>query len=194
MRLPIIASAALLSVTLLSGCGHKDVDAELAAHNCTKAGKTGAGLFNTTYTVYRDCAGDVAPVAEFDGPDGKKVSFAQFAGKPFIVNVWSMNSLDSANMRSQLHAIALENKMPIVAINNSLMDTDTQSVTRYIKAGQLALKDYRSKNAALIAALHGNVVPTTILYNSEGKMVWLIRGGAVDFLSPEGAALLKEAQ
>ena len=182
MRLVLI-SCALIA---LAAC-HKSsqpVSNEAAASAPETAGKG----------VDRSHKGTPAPKAGFDDPAGRKSSLKAFAGKPTLVNLWASWCAPCVKELPTLDQLARaqDGKLNVVAVSQD-MDAPHASVEAFLKTHKITtLKSYQDPNMSLSGALGAEVLPTSILYDSNGKEVWRFVGGE-DWTSPEAARLLAEA-
>lgn len=139
-------------------------------------------------------AGQQAPSVAFNGADGSDVTFADFAGKPLLVNLWATWCAPCKAEMPTLDALsALEQgRMAVIVISQDL--TGRSPVDDFFaKAGIKNLEAYTDSDNALLAAFNNQVaLPTTILYDSAGREVWRVTGG-VEWDDAEMANLLREA-
>ncbi len=140
-------------------------------------------------------AGQAAPKAVFAGADGRDVTLADFAGRPLLLNLWATWCAPCKAEMPTLDALAAleEGRMSVIAVSQDL--EGRTPVTAFFKSTGIAnLEPYTDADNALLAAF-GNAValPTTILYDSEGKEVWRVAGG-VEWDDAEMAKLLREAE
>jgi len=139
-------------------------------------------------------AGQKAPSAPFADAQGQDVSLADFEGKPLLLNIWAtwcapckveMPTLDAlaASEKGRMNVIAvsqdLEGRAPVVAF---FKETAVKNLVPYTDAD----------NALLTAFNNAIALPTTILYDSDGKEVWRVAGG-VEWDEAEMAKLLRAA-
>jgi len=139
-------------------------------------------------------AGQKAPSATFADAQGQDVSLADFEGKPLLLNIWAtwcapckaeMPTLDAlaASEKGRMNVIAvsqdLEGRAPVVAF---FKETAVKNLVPYTDAD----------NALLTAFNNAIALPTTILYDSDGKEVWRVAGG-VEWDEAEMAKLLRAA-
>jgi thiol-disulfide isomerase/thioredoxin len=163
----------------------------------TVAAKPGAGLESANglraELSYR-FAGKAAPDAAFKGADGREVSLTDFAGRPLLVNVWATWCGPCKVEMPTLDALAeLEaGKVTVIAVSQDLKGA--APVQAFFKSAKIAnLEPYVDRENHLMGALGGAPsLPTTILYDSEGREVWRIIGG-VEWDDAEMSALLAEA-
>lgn len=122
-------------------------------------------------------SGKAAPTAVFTAPDGKPVTLAAFRGKPLLVNLWAtwcgpcvkeMPSLDRLAKRSG-------EQLQVLTVNQT---DDAATVAKWWGERQLTnLAAYRDEEGKLGFAFETGVLPTTVLYDAQGKEVWRIVGG-----------------
>jgi thiol-disulfide isomerase/thioredoxin len=145
-------------------------------------------------TLSYQFAGQKAPSAPFADAQGQDVSLADFEGKPLLLNIWAtwcapckaeMPTLDAlvASEKGRMNVIAvsqdLEGRAPVVAF---FKETAVKNLVPYTDAD----------NALLTAFNNAIALPTTILYDSDGKEVWRVAGG-VEWDDAEMAKLLRAA-
>ena len=139
-------------------------------------------------------AGQQAPSAPFTGADGQGVTLADFAGKPLLLNVWATWCAPCKAEMPTLDALAQRErgKMAVIAVSQDL-EGRAPVEKFFAETGVKNLEPYTDPDNAILAAFNNAIaLPTTILYDSEGKEVWRIAGG-VEWDEAEIAKLLHEA-
>ena len=144
--------------------------------------------------VDRSHRGQAAPIATFMAPDGDETSIAEMRG-PVLVNLWAswcapcVKELPTLNALS--NRLGPDSKLGIVAVSQD--SGSQQSVIAFMdKLKVVDLGPYHDPKMALSAALGPDtVLPTTILYDANGREVWRYVGD-LDWTSPEAAKLLAE--
>lgn len=133
-----------------------------------------------------------APDAVFAGPDDAPTTLAAFRGKPLLVNLWAtwcapcvaeMPTLDKL-------AAAQADTLTVIAVAQDLQGAAIVDPW-FQKAGLSTLQPYIDPQNNLLLA-YNSALPTTILYDAEGREVWRIIG-AIDWQGAEAKALLAEA-
>lgn len=189
MRLSI---SLLLALTLATGCaksnGGNDQANVTANAPPARPGAPVAGILDRSH------AGTAAPNIPFEDGEGRPTSMAAFRGKPVLVNLWAtwcgpciieMPSLDSLAARE---GEALE----VLTLSQDL--AGREAVTRFFAEHRFAnLEAHLDKEMAFMMALRVDTLPTTILYDAEGKEVWRMTGRA-EWESERVARLLDEAE
>ena len=131
------------------------------------------------------------PTAAFEGPGGVELTLTAFAGKPFLLNLWATWCGPCKIEMPALDKIAAEGKLPVVTISQDL--NGAAAVTPYFAAAKFkALKPYLDPKLGFSLALGNPSLPTTILYDAQGREVWRMTGG-MDWTSPTARELLAEA-
>ena len=141
--------------------------------------------------VHRENAGKSAPLATFNGPDGKPMKVADFKGKPLLVNLWATWCAPCVKELPTLDKLAAAGAIKVVAVSE---DTGPNaSVVAFLKSHDIGtLAPYQDSKMGLTGALGPDtVLPTSILFDAHGKEVWRYVGD-LDWTSPEAAKLLAE--
>jgi thiol-disulfide isomerase/thioredoxin len=145
--------------------------------------------------VDRSHKGVLFPTVTISDPYGKPTDLRQpfRDGFPVLLNLWAtwcapcVKELPTLNrLKDQVGTIA------VVAVSQD--DGPQASVAAFLtKLRVFNLQPYHDPKMALSAALGPDtVLPTTILYDANGKEVWRYVGD-LDWTSPEAAKLLSEA-
>ena len=144
--------------------------------------------------VDRSHRGKPAPDATFSDPDGGETSLAEFSGKPVLVNLWATWCAPCRKELPTLDRLSQSRKdVTILAVSQ---DTAPQaSVEAALQHMNIAnLGAYQDSKMGFSGALGPDaVLPTSILYDANGKEVWRYVGD-LDWTSPEAARLLAEAK
>ena len=142
--------------------------------------------------VHRDNAGKPAPAAEFNDPAGKPVKIADFKGKPLLVNLWATWCAPCVKELPTLDKLASSDAIKVVAVSQD--SGPHPSVVAFLKSHRIGtLEPYQDANMGLSGALGPDtVLPTSILFDANGREVWRYVGD-LDWTSPEAAKLLGEA-
>jgi len=166
-----------------------------ACHNAPQpaANETSAAPEANGKGVDRSHEGAPAPQASFNDPNGKAIALKAFAGKPTLVNLWATWCAPCVKELPTLDQLARSEggELNVVAISQD--DGPHPSVEAFLKTHQIeVLKSYQDPPMALSGALNAEVLPTSVLYDAQGKEVWRFVGDE-DWSSPEAAKLLGEA-
>ena len=146
--------------------------------------------------VDRSHKGAAAPEAVFKDPDGGEISLADFKGVPVLVNLWATWCAPCVKELPTLDRLAATHRddgsLGVIAVSQ---DNGPQpSVEAFL--AKLNVKDlgaYHDPKMGLSGALGPDaVLPTSILFDAQGREVWRYVGD-VDWTGPEAAKLLSEA-
>jgi thiol-disulfide isomerase/thioredoxin len=140
----------------------------------------------------RSHEGQPFPHVMISSPDGTQTSYAGFRGTPTLMNFWAtwcapcvkeLPTLQKlAGARKDLHVVPVsQDSAPLASVKAFLAKTG---------AGDLGA--YTDPKMEVGGALGVEVLPTTILFDADGKEVWRYVGD-LDWTSPEAAKLLAEA-
>ena len=142
--------------------------------------------------IDRSQAGKAAPGTIFQGPDGADVTLADFAGKPVLVNLWATWCAPCIAELPTLDTLAARGDVQVVLISQDMGGKKAVDAF-FAKRPLKTLKSHLDGDAALMMALNTSTLPTTILYDSDGKEVWRMLGEK-DWAGEEAAKLIAEAQ
>jgi len=146
--------------------------------------------------IDRSHKGEAAPAALFKNPDGGEISIAKFKGVPVLVNLWATWCAPCVKELPTLDKLAKSHRddgaLGVVAISQD--SGDQTGVLAFLKNLNVTdLGAYHDADMKLSGALGPDtVLPTTILYDANGKEVWRYVGD-LDWTSAEAAKLLSEA-
>ena len=142
--------------------------------------------------VDRSHRGKAAPDAMFNNPDGEETSLAEFRGKPLLVNLWASWCAPCVKELPTLDRLATSNAaVRVLAVSQDM--GPHASVVAFLDQHKIAdLEAFQDPKMALSGGLGVEVMPTTLLYDAQGREVWRYVG-ELDWTSGEAARLLAEA-
>jgi len=182
----IIALLVALTVPMIAGCDRQKADAPQAPATESQEGKG----------VDRSHKGEAAPTVKFKNPDGGDFDLAKFKGTPVLVNLWAswcapcIKELPTLQQLEQAHAD--EGKLGIIAVSQDMAPQG--SVEAFLGERDIGrFAAFHDADMKLSSALGVQVMPTTILYDADGKEIWRYVGD-LDWTGPEAAKLLSELQ
>lgn len=139
--------------------------------------------------------GEAAPATVFRNPDGGDFTLAKFKGTPVLVNLWAswcspcIKELPTLQKLEESHNV--DGALGVIAVSQDM--APQSSVDAFLKDKGIArFAAYHDEKMALTDALKIQIMPTTILYDAEGKEVWRYIGD-LDWTGDEAKALLAEA-
>lgn len=145
--------------------------------------------------VDRSHKGETAPAAAFNNPDGAPFDLTKFKGRPVLVNLWASWCApcikELPTLQKLEEAQAKGGKLGVIAVSQDM--APKASVDAFLKSKGLSrFAAYHDPEMKLSSALNVQIMPTTILYDAEGKEVWRYTGD-LDWNGPEAAKLLTES-
>jgi thiol-disulfide isomerase/thioredoxin len=177
----------LLLALIVVGCDRQKPE--------TPQGEEAAAPGEVEKGVDRRQKGTAAPDAAFKDPDGGDIGLADFKGTPVLVNLWAtwcapcVKELPTLDRLAETHALG--GQLAIIAVSQDMGPQG--SVRAFLdKLGIKHAGAYHDDTMALSGALGVQVMPTTILYDAEGREVWRYVGD-LDWTSGEATKLLAEA-
>lgn len=172
----------LLLCALVAGCDKQNAEQQQGTE--AAAGPV-AGLD-------RSHKGKAAPEIEILGPDAEPASFADLTGKPTLVNLWATWCAPCVKELPTLNALAKSGRVRVVAISQDTgPHASVEAFLDYVKADEL--EAFQDPKLALSGALGVQVLPTSILFDAEGREVWRFVGDR-DWSSAEVEPLLAEGR
>ncbi len=141
--------------------------------------------------VDRSSAGLAIPDVELADADGEPASLAQLSGEPLLVNLWATWCAPCIKELPTLEVLGTRAGAPrVIAVSQDVAPRG--SVEAFLDKNALReLESWHDPQMALAGALGAQILPTTILYDAEGKEVWRFVGD-LDWVGGEAAALLEE--
>jgi thiol-disulfide isomerase/thioredoxin len=173
----------------LAACNKESAQQQPAANESAAEAAAGQGIKG----VHRDDKGKAAPAAAFKDAEGEDTSLADFKGKPTLVNLWASWCAPCVKELPTLDKLAEAQggKLNVVAISQDF--GPHASVEAFLKEHKIVTLDsYQDPKMAWSGALGPDtVLPTSILYDANGREVWRYVGDQ-DWTSAEAAKLLAE--
>ena len=190
MRVTMRRTFSLLLLTALAVAGCRKAPEPLANQVATPA----AGSPQPAQLLDRSQAGKPAPTASFLAPDGRKVSLADFRGKPVLLNLWATWCLPCVTEMPQLDTLAGQHKdLQVVTVSQDSGDGGKKKAQDFFAQKKFAnLKLYLDPDMALMDVFLAQSLPTTVLFDKDGKEVWRLTGPE-EWTGKKAAGLIAEA-
>lgn len=136
--------------------------------------------------------GTPMPGESFIAPDGGEVTLARFKGKPVLVNLWATWCVPCIKEMPALDALATREAGRLKVLTISQDSKGREVVVPWFEKNRYAqLEPYLDPENKLGLSYASGMLPTTILYDAEGKEVWRVVGG-MDWNGPRANTLLAE--
>lgn len=147
-----------------------------------------------SYVIDRSKAGTPFPDLAFADASGKDVTLAQFDGRPVLVNLWATWCAPCIAEMPQLDALASRysgNGLQVVTISQDSAGAD-KVLAFFNGKGFRHIRPWLDPENRFGFHYATNVLPTSVLYDADGKEIARI-SGALDWNGDEAAALIEEA-
>ena len=140
---------------------------------------------------HREQAGKAAPDVELRDADDEPTTLADGKGKPLLVNIWATWCAPCVKELPTLQALAAQPGAPrVIAVSQDMAPRG--SVDAFLGEHRLDdLEVWHDPKMALSSATSTEVLPTTILFDADGKEVWRYVGD-LDWTGDEARKLLAE--
>ncbi|HEV2746646.1 MAG TPA: redoxin family protein [Allosphingosinicella sp.] len=182
---PVRLLLPLILAVCFGGCDHRPAAPEAVAIDP-------AELDLPAGRLDRSKAGTPAPAAAFEDPAGEPVTLAEFRGKPLLVNLWATWCAPCIAEMPTLDAFAArDGPIEVLAISQDLGGQEKVDAF-FAKRRFRKLEPYVDPDMALMGELKLESLPTTILYDAQGRELWRMTG-IEDWTGDRAARLLKEA-
>ena len=178
-----------LALLAIAGCDRQKPEAQQgeAAQGAPAAPKRG---------VDRSHAGAAAPNSVFHDPDGEDISLAEFRGVPVLVNLWAswcapcIKELPTLGKLEESHAV--DGQLGVIAVSQDM--APKASVDAFLAKNHLGrYAAFHDPESGLMSAFNAQVLPTSVLYDAQGREVWRYVGD-LDWTGEEARKLLAEAR
>jgi thiol-disulfide isomerase/thioredoxin len=182
---------------LISGCGDKQsASAPQAGEQYGRSEPTPDAAIEavpeSNGTVDMTHRGTPMPALELDGPNKSRVRLADFKGKPLLINLWATWCGPCVAEMPTLDALAARTKAKLQVIVVSEDDKGWETVDPWwAKRDFKLLKPYLDPGFKLESTLNSGQLPTTVLYDGQGKEVWRVIG-SMNWDGPRANTLLAE--
>jgi thiol-disulfide isomerase/thioredoxin len=186
LRAPIVPI--LLIITLIAGCDKQSPPAPQP-----KAADAAPATPEVVGVTDMSNRGLAMPAASFFAPDGRAVTLASFKGKPVLVNLWATWCGPCVAELPTLDALAgrAAGRLEVIVANQDNRETRPRVDSFWATKAFAHLQPYLDPDYHLDTAFGTGQLPTTVLYDKDGKEVWRVVG-AMDWDGPRANTLLAE--
>lgn len=128
-------------------------------------------------TLLIDDRGAAMPDVTFEGPDGTSATLADFRGKPVLVNLWATWCGPCVKEMPTLDALArrTEGRLEVLTVAQ-----DFQGATKvdpwWAERDFAKLEPWLDPANGLGQHYKTGMLPTTVLYDAQGREVWRVVG------------------
>lgn len=190
-RFALAVIATGLATALPTGCspaGPRDPQATIERTGM----QAGADAEPFEARVDRSHAGTPAPYDLFQDSAGEPASIPQFAGRPVLLNLWATWCAPCVVEMPALNALAAREKDIVVLAVSQDLYGQKKVETFFAERDFRELQPNIDPERMLMRRLGIDTLPTTILYDSNSREIWRIKGMA-DWQGSSAARLIAEA-
>ena len=182
----------LLGALSIGGCDRQSQAPQQANALETEAGPVNETVVEETIgTLDRSHKGEAAPALQFRDPAGAQVTLASFQGKPVLLNLWATWCVPCVAEMPTLDALAQSLEGTKVLVLSQDLEGAAKVAPFFAQRQFKRLEPYLDTDAAFSLNMGVNL-PTTILYDSQGREVWRMLGG-MDWTGETARELIAEA-
>ncbi len=186
MRLVMAPFLGLILMT--AGCDRQSAPAPQAKESAKPADEQeDAGVLDRSHK------GEAMSDKAFEDPHGARVTLSDFKGKPLLVNLWATWCGPCVAEMPTLDALAETNAatLQLIVVSQDMKGRE-QVDPWWAKRSFKRLKPYIDAKADLSFAFGDGTLPTTVLYDADGKEVWRVIG-AMNWSGAKAAGLIGKA-
>lgn len=144
--------------------------------------------------------GQLAPEVSFAASDKEKISLSSLRGKPLLLDFWATWCGSCLLSMPSFERIYEQVKDKGITVLSFDQDTVPQNAAEYFARHHYAWTNYHDADKTVWKAFKGLAIPTVILIDREGKIVYFDTGGdeaalrkAIAALGPEFAVVAPPA-
>ena len=196
-RLPAVALCA--AALLTAGCDRQKADQPQPTAQSgppsasTPASPPASSAATPRYSIDRSHAGEAMPGATVKGADDRPASLAALRGKPVLLNLWATWCAPCVEELPTLNRLATDVGAGghVIALSQDIGD-DPAPMRAFLKQrGWEQIAAWHDPDNA-VGLHYGGSLPTTILFDAQGKEVARVIG-ALDWYGDDAKAVLREA-
>jgi len=146
--------------------------------------------------IDRSHKGQAAPDVAFRDPDGGEIRLAEFRGVPVLVNLWAswcapcIKELPTLGKLEEAHAV--DGQLGVIAVSQDM--APKASVDAFLADKEIGrFAAFHDPEMGLSSALSVQTMPTSVLFDAQGREVWRFVGD-LDWTSEAASKLLAEAR
>jgi thiol-disulfide isomerase/thioredoxin len=183
-----LTGLALAAALLAGGCDRQTAEPAQPAANSETGGEQ--KTFNGRLSI--ENRGARMPDFALADPAGKKLTSADLKGKPVLINLWATWCGPCVLEMPMLDSLAAGGKLRVVTISEDLAPQNVEKVSKFFADRKFArLEPWLDPDNTLGDHYATGILPTTVLYDKDGREVWRMIGGH-DWAGPRTAAMLAD--
>ena len=180
--------AVLAAALVAGGCDRQTADP------AQPAGESGEAVAPKTFngTLSIENRGARMPDFAFADPSGRRLTSAELRGKPVLINLWATWCGPCILEMPMLDQLAEESgdRLRVLTISQDLQGAE-KVVPFFARRKFAHLEPWLDPDNVLGQHYATGILPTTVLYDAQGREVWRMVGGH-DWAGPRTAAMLAD--
>lgn len=184
----LLTCLTLAAALVAGGCDRQSAPSAQPAAGATAV--AGEKTFNGTLDI--ENRGAAMPDFVLTDPEGKRLTSADLKGKPVLINLWATWCGPCVLEMPMLDALAGEDggKLRVLTVSQDLQGAE--KVVPFFAERKFAhLEPWLDPENTLGDHYATGILPTTVLYDKDGREVWRMIGGH-DWSGPRTTALLAD--
>ncbi len=171
----------LVFALFLAGCDRQSGEDPQDGGDEGVVGGVGGGRYDGSETmgvVSIDYRGDEAPDIVFENPAGEAMRLSNFEGQPVLVNLWATWCAPCVAEMPTLDRLAdqYDGAIKVLTISQDLQGAEV--VAPYLAERRFRhLEAWLDPDNAMMMAIESETLPTTILYDEDGRELFRVIGG-----------------
>jgi len=165
-----------LSLTLILALSLGACDRE-AAQDAQEQGELADAKASLVGTIDRSHAGELMPAVAITDPAGNQLNTGALQGGPVLLNLWATWCAPCVVEMPILDSLAGEfgDALRVITVSQDMQGA--AKVERFFADNNFVnLQPWLDPDNALGFAIGGGTLPTTVLYDSQGREVWRVIG------------------
>jgi thiol-disulfide isomerase/thioredoxin len=136
-------------------------------------------------------SGNYLREANLDGINGKSKTFADFKGKPLLINVWASWCGPCRAEMGSLQRLAQRYNGKEFNVIGVSTDDYRKAAAAFIKQTEITFENFLDSKLLLENMLGANTIPLTVLVDADGRVLGKVRG-AYEWDSPRNINAIEE--
>ena len=193
-RLSSLTPCALAALLAAGGCDRQTAGGAQPQPEQTQPAASPASGGETPFNGRLDIAsrGSRMPEATLADPAGKRLRLADLRGRPVLINLWATWCGPCVHEMPMLDTLAREQGSRLKVLTVSQDIQGAEKVAPFFANRSFAhLEPWLDPENDLSIHYGTGILPTTVLYDAQGREVWRMIGGH-DWSGPRTAAMLAD--
>jgi len=137
----------------------------------------GAAKQELTGEIDRSFAGELMPAVNVSDPDGNQLNLGALQGQPVLLNLWATWCAPCVVEMPMLDELAAlkDGQLRVITVSQDMRGAD--AVVPFFAARKFTHLEPWLDPANELGFAYGGTLPTTVLFDADGKEVFRVNGG-----------------